>query len=546
MMIIVGVSGGVDSMVLLDKLYKKHQTDLVIAHVNYQKRKDSYLDEVVINEYIKDKDIIFEKLVVGSDSYTSDNFQKQARVIRYNFYRDLAHKYQTKKVYLAHHLDDKIETFLFQKQRTGLYDYYGLRDVNHYQDIEIHRPLLNIDKNDIMDYAKLHNINFHEDYSNKMLIYTRNKIRNQLKSIDINEKKEILSEIEKANEEINCEKAIIEKLPSNVISLTMFNNLSLNVKRRYLFSKIKKYNITLKYLDELIRKIETSRNFEEVINDLRIIKSYQNLYFVNKELVAYNYLITNAADLIKVKKLLKKEYFINIKDIPIEFPYVIRNLNNKEYLEYKEILKKKKIPAFQRRLLPIIEKDKQIYNIWKDAIMHKDIKKILITEDEIIERTKQLANDINEEYKGQRIVLVGLLKGSIPFLAEFMKHLNIDVEVDFMDVSSYHGGTSSTGEVRILKDLTSPIVNKNVILVEDIVDTGRTLNVVKGMLLNRDPNFVKIVSLLDKPEGRVVDIDVDYVGFTIPNEFVIGFGLDYDELYRNLPYIGILREERYM
>ncbi|MDL2211308.1 hypoxanthine phosphoribosyltransferase [Erysipelotrichaceae bacterium OttesenSCG-928-M19] len=177
--------------------------------------------------------------------------------------------------------------------------------------------------------------------------------------------------------------------------------------------------------------------------------------------------------------------------------------------------------------------------------MHNHVKKILITQDQIIEKTKEIAQQINEDFKGERITLVALLSGSVPFLAELMKHIKLDCEIDFMDVSSYRG-TKSTGEVRILKDLTRPIDSCNVIIVEDIVDTGKTLNVVKGILENRDPKALKIVTLLDKPEGREVDCYADYVGFSIPNEFVIGFGLDYDELYRNLPYVGVLREECYM
>lgn len=177
--------------------------------------------------------------------------------------------------------------------------------------------------------------------------------------------------------------------------------------------------------------------------------------------------------------------------------------------------------------------------------MHESCKKILISEEEIVARSKELAQQINEDYKGERVTFIALLSGSIPFLAELIKHITIDCELDFMDVSSYRG-TESTGEVRILKDLASTISNENVIIVEDIVDTGKTLKTVKGILQNRKPKSLKIISLLDKPEGRLVECEVDYIGFTIPNEFVIGFGLDYDELYRNLPYVGVLKEECYM
>lgn len=177
--------------------------------------------------------------------------------------------------------------------------------------------------------------------------------------------------------------------------------------------------------------------------------------------------------------------------------------------------------------------------------MHKDVKKILVSEQQIVARCKELAVQIDSDYKGQRITLVALLSGSIPFLAELMKHITIECELDFMDVSSYQG-VKSTGEVRILKDLARPVVDCNILIVEDVIDTGNTLNIIKGIIENRGPKSVKIVTLLDKVEGRTIDINADYIGFTIPNEFAVGFGLDYDELYRNLPYVGILKEERYM
>jgi hypoxanthine phosphoribosyltransferase len=178
--------------------------------------------------------------------------------------------------------------------------------------------------------------------------------------------------------------------------------------------------------------------------------------------------------------------------------------------------------------------------------MHTDIKKILVTHDQIVERSKELAEEITLAYKDRKApLLVALLKGSIPFLAEFMKHLNMDIEVDFMDVSSYEG-TESIGDVRILKDLDQSVKGDNILLVEDIVDTGKTLKQVSKMLYNKGANSVEIVTLLDKPERRLVDVKADYIGFVIPNEFVVGFGLDYNEKYRNLPYVGVLKDELYL
>ena len=174
------------------------------------------------------------------------------------------------------------------------------------------------------------------------------------------------------------------------------------------------------------------------------------------------------------------------------------------------------------------------------------VEKVLVTQEEIVRRSIELGKEITEDYKQAKEVplVVGLLKGSVPFMAELMKHIDLDFRFDFMDVSSYEG-TESIGDIRIMKDLDISVKGLSILLVEDIVDTGRTLKEVRRMLLNKGAKEVKIVSLLDKPERRVVEVDADYVGFTIPNEFVIGFGLDYNQKYRNLPYVGVLKKEIY-
>ena len=174
------------------------------------------------------------------------------------------------------------------------------------------------------------------------------------------------------------------------------------------------------------------------------------------------------------------------------------------------------------------------------------IDRILVSEEEIVKRSKELGALISEDYRRENKtpIVVGLLKGSVPFLAEIMKHIDLDIEIDFMDVSSYDG-TESVGDVRIDKDLSNSARGDDIILVEDIVDTGRTLQVVIDFLYQKGASSVKVVSLLDKPDRRVVDIKADYVGFVVPNEFVVGFGLDYNQKYRNLPYVGVLKEDCY-
>ena len=177
-------------------------------------------------------------------------------------------------------------------------------------------------------------------------------------------------------------------------------------------------------------------------------------------------------------------------------------------------------------------------------MLEKDIKKVLISEEEIQSKTIELGKILADEYKDKNPLLLGILRGSVPFLAELVKRMDIQLEMDFMNVSSYDGGTESSGEVKLLLDVATPVTRREIIIVEDIIDTGRTLKYLKELLEHRGAT-VKIVTLLDKPEGRVVEIDADYTGFTIPNEFVVGFGLDFDNHYRNLPYVGVLKEEVY-
>ncbi len=177
--------------------------------------------------------------------------------------------------------------------------------------------------------------------------------------------------------------------------------------------------------------------------------------------------------------------------------------------------------------------------------LHNDIDHILIDEEEIQARIIELGQEISELYAGQDLLLISVLKGSIMFMADLCRAIEIPHEIDFMATSSYGAGMESSGVVRILKDLNKPITGRNIVIVEDIIDSGHTLNYLLGLLRQRQPASIRIVSLLDKPDRREVDIVVDWVGFSIPNEFVVGYGLDFDEVYRNLGYIGVLKPAVY-
>lgn len=178
--------------------------------------------------------------------------------------------------------------------------------------------------------------------------------------------------------------------------------------------------------------------------------------------------------------------------------------------------------------------------------MHQDVSKVLITKEEIDKRIDELAARITADYKGKNVLMVCVLRGAVLFFADIVRKINLDVRLDFMAVSSYGGNNMSTsGEVRIVKDLAQPIEGLDVIIVEDIVDSGHTLKYLKNMLKARNPASIKICALLDKPDRREVEIKADYLGFTVPNEFVVGYGLDYAEKYRNLEEVCVLKPSVY-
>lgn len=177
--------------------------------------------------------------------------------------------------------------------------------------------------------------------------------------------------------------------------------------------------------------------------------------------------------------------------------------------------------------------------------MHDDILEVLVSEEQLKEKVTELGAQISRDYEGKDLLLVSILKGAVVIMADIMRAVTIPCAIDFMQVSSYGSGTTSSGLVKIIKDLDQDLSGKDLLIVEDVLDTGITLSNLVPMLKLRNPNSVKICAILDKPSRRKADIKADYTGFEIPDAFVVGYGLDYDEKYRNLPYVGILKPEVY-
>lgn len=177
--------------------------------------------------------------------------------------------------------------------------------------------------------------------------------------------------------------------------------------------------------------------------------------------------------------------------------------------------------------------------------MINDIEKVLVTKQQLDDIAKRMGKQISEDYKDKNLLLVGVLKGSVVFMSELMKNITVHAAIDFMAVSSYGSGTSTSGTVKIIKDLDIPLDNYDVLVVEDILDSGVTLSYLMKLLADKHAKSIRLATLLNKPERRKVPVQLDYEGMVIPDEFVVGYGLDYDEKYRNLPFIGVLKPEVY-
>ncbi len=177
--------------------------------------------------------------------------------------------------------------------------------------------------------------------------------------------------------------------------------------------------------------------------------------------------------------------------------------------------------------------------------MNNSIERVLFNEQTICDIVKRLGQQISNDYEGKKLLLVSVLKGSVVFMADLMRNITIPCEIDFMVVSSYGAGTNTSGNVKIVKDLNIDIADYDLLIVEDILDSGVTLSTLKKMLEARNPSSVKICTFFDKPERRKADIKADYCGAAVPDEFIVGYGLDYDEKFRNLPYVGVLKRECY-
>ncbi|MBF2422837.1 bifunctional tRNA lysidine(34) synthetase TilS/hypoxanthine phosphoribosyltransferase HprT [Listeria welshimeri] len=400
-------------------------------------------------------------------------------------------------------------------------------------------------------------------------------------------------------------KNLIQNGKQTTLLLSSFKNEANPLQRRAIHLLLRYlYNddtriITVNHIYQIIQMIQSENPSSSIDlpKKLTAIRSYNELHFQFGERHApsefYHQLEINdrieLEDKTSIRLKLKSSVvqtnglngmLLDAEDITL--PLIVRNRVNGDRMtmkgqvgskKLKNIFIDAKIPRQERDNLPVItdytgkilwvpgvkksaydrefSRSKKQYiirytrNIGGNESMHNDIQKVLISEDELQEKIRELGRELTTEYEGRNPLVVGVLKGATPFMTDLLKRVDTYLEMDFMDVSSYGNGTVSSGEVKIIKDLNASVEGRDVLVIEDIIDSGRTLSYLVDLIKYRKAKSVKLVTLLDKPAGRNVAIEADYVGFVVPNEFVVGYGLDYAERYRNLPYIGVLKPEIY-
>jgi hypoxanthine phosphoribosyltransferase len=588
---LVAVSGGADSMALLDILFKRG-FKLHIAHVNYKTRVSSDFEQELVEKYAHKYKIPITILV--APKHREGNFEEFARNVRYDFFASTAKKVKARGVFVGHHKDDLLETYLIQKRRGGIVSFYGLKDKTDIKGLTVIRPLLHLDKEQIIEYCLKHSIPYHDDESNLSNKYLRNRIRhNIVDKMSRLEKEEMLAKINKENEVLykidqRCLKNMKECVTNNVIDLKCFKKLN-QEDAFYLLNKYirintnyEKINLSKAYLKELVRLLKTGKGSKSwnIGQNFELLKDYNSVFLIKKMYnISYKYVVYEG-------EYPSSDYFVSsnhghphvgVYVTKEDFPLTIRPYQSQDKIKIKEGYKKinrvyidSKVNKKLREVYPIVLNKKgevllvpsliksydrhnkednyfvrfRLQEVYEMS-MNNDIKEVLISHEQIINRCKEISEEINRDYEGKTPILLGILKGSIPFMAEILKGLNIYAQTEYMVVSSYYGGTTSTGEVQIVKDLDVSVLNRDVIIIEDIIDSGITLQAVISLLNHRGARSVEVATMLSKKVARMVDIKPKYIGFEVENKFVVGFGLDYDELYRNLPYIGVLKEEVY-
>lgn len=599
--VIACVSGGADSMALLCFL-KENSRALGIAklyacHINHGLRPDeSPAEQRTVEEFCRRLGV--ELFVCPLDMNSRErptglSIENWARELRYARFSELAERLNA-KIATAHSKNDRVETVIFNISRgSGISGARGVPAVNG----RIIRPFITTSRADIEAYCAEKSIPFVTDSSNSDDRFTRNNIRHNIipKLCEVNsaaldniaffsdnaaDASDYISKQAKILLECSAVKdgysksALLAAHPA-VRTSALLMILGENGRNRTAVSLCESAmaGSTSVQLGEgcyffadgdAVRvggKPAVSESFSVSADDgvhniggFKVDISHFTSDFIKKNKKYHNLLLKNCADCDMIKgnihfrnrtqgekislaargntKTLKK-LFGEMKVSP--------ELRDAYPVVYDDLGAVWVYGAGVAQRVRVTENTKNIVCFSEGTGMHNDIQKILISEEEIRDKIKEMGRIITADFEGKNLIMISILKGAVVFVADLMRAVDVHTEIDFMGVSSFKGGVVSSGAVKIVKDLDISLEGRDILIVEDILDSGKTLEYIQEILWSRHPNSVKICTLLDKPSRRQSSIVADYVGFVIPDEFVVGYGLDYAEKYRNLPYIGVLK-----
>ncbi len=598
-----GGADSVCLLFMLVKLQKEMRFGLTVVHIHHGLRGESAdADENYVRALCEKLDV--ELLAFHEDvgRYAKEQkltLEEAGRNVRRHIFEEVCHRKNGTRIALAHHQNDNAETLLWNLSRgCGLKGIGGISPV----DGKYIRPLLGVRRQEIEEYLKENNIDYCTDETNLEDHYTRNRLRNHVipyleREINPRAVSHMADTMEQMRtvwafmeEEVEkcrkyCVKPKQDKADGVVILEEGFRSVNETV-RTFLIHELlcetagrKKdiEQIHVKLVEELMehqtgRKImlpyemtgercyegiwlhkvkdkEKSGENSKPPVQMRILeRTPQTSVFPKKTYTKwFDYDIIKSTvkirhkqpgDYITIDKngstQSLKKYFVNVK-VPREDREKIWLAADGSHILW--IIGYRQNQAYQ-----ITDKTRRILEIEFNGGEEdgRERVKVLVPEEDVAKRIKELGEQISKDYAGKQVHLICVLKGGVFFMCELAKRITVPVSMDFMSVSSYGDGTKSSGVVKIAKDLDETLEGKNVLIVEDIIDSGRTLYYLMDILSKRNPKSMKLCTLLDKPERRVKDVKVDYVGFNIPDEFVVGYGLDYAQRYRNLPFIGVV------
>jgi len=625
--VVVGVSGGPDSLALLYYLWKRRKKwnlSIVAAHVDHMFRgMESYQEAKFVEAFCMQHEIPCEVKHIDVPmiiAETKKNSQVASRECRYEFYKEVMDRYQFPYLALGHHGDDQIETILMKLTRgsTGMAR-AGILLHRPFHTGQIIRPFLCINRDEIEAYCLQFSLDPRRDPSNQKEVYSRNRFRKHVLPFLKKENSQVHNHFQRFSEELQSDEELLQELTVQkmktvmrkeqekiTLDIKMFSTMPMPLQRRgiqlilkYLYQERLDF-LSVIHIDQIFSLINSSQpsGSLDLPNKLTVIRSYNQctFQFDKNVMETYRYEVNRSGTLsipngdvlsIMFSQLEPQNHDVHSIDLDptmISLPLIIRTRKNGDRMsikgmtgtkKLKDIFIDQKIPIHKRNQWPIVT-DSEDNILWVPGIkkskyeakgsmkigtiqltyksndssrgqhvMKRDIEKILITEEEIQAKIKDLAGQLTEEYQDKFPLAIGVLKGAMPFMGDLLKRIDTYLEMDFMDVSSYGNSTVSSGEVKILKDLDTSVEGRNILIIEDIIDSGLTLSYLVELFRYRKAKSIKIVTLLDKPTGRKADLEADYVGFIVPDAFVVGYGLDYAEKYRNLPYIGVLKPEVY-